>query len=51
MQDSVSGSGVLANMTFQIIRQTQSTPITLGVVLLEGPNPSIDNNRYSLTLK
>ena len=40
--NSVSGSGVLASMTFQIMRQTGSTPIALGVVLLEGPNPSID---------
>lgn len=37
MQDSVSGSGVLANMTFEVIRQTQSTPITVGVQYLEGP--------------
>jgi len=37
LEDSASGSGVLANMTFQVIRQTQSTPITLGVQYLKGP--------------
>jgi len=37
---SASGSGVLATLTFQAIKQTASTPITLGVSYLEGPNPT-----------
>ncbi len=37
MQDSVSGSGVLATLTFQVVSQTQSTPITLTVENLLGP--------------
>lgn len=36
---SANGSGVLATMQFQIIQQTLSTPITLTVENLEGPNP------------
>ena len=37
--NSASGNGTLATMTFQIIRQTQSTPITLGVQSLTGAFP------------
>ncbi len=37
IQDSVSGSGVLATLTFQIVNQTQSTPVTLTVENLLGP--------------
>ncbi len=37
-ENSASGSGTLATMTFQTIRQTKSTPIVLGVVYLEEPN-------------
>ena len=35
--DSISGSGVLATVTFQIVNQTSSTPVVLGVEQLEGP--------------
>ena len=39
MEDSVSGTGVLASITFQVINQTQSTPITLTVEALSEPLP------------
>jgi hypothetical protein len=38
-QDSASGSGVLASLTFEAIKQTSSTSITLEETL-EGPNPT-----------
>ncbi len=37
VQDSASGSGVLATITFQIVNQTQSTPVTLSIENLLGP--------------
>ena len=37
---SVSGSGTLATITFQAVNQTSHTPITLGVEELEGPLPT-----------
>jgi len=37
---SVSGSGTLATITFQAVNQTSSTPITLNVENLEGPLPT-----------
>lgn len=39
-EDSVSGSGNLATVTFQAVNQTSSTSITLGVKYLEGPLPT-----------
>ena len=62
IQDSASGSGVLATMTFQVVNQTQSTPITLTIENLLGPvdlptaghdttgtNPSITPSSISST--
>ncbi len=40
IDQSGSGSGVLATLTFQAIKQTASTPITLNVANLYGPNPT-----------
>jgi PKD repeat protein len=37
MQQSASGSGVLSTITFKVIKQIQSTPITLYVEQLLGP--------------
>jgi len=34
---SVSGSGTLATVTFQVVNQTSSTPLVLGVEQLSGP--------------
>jgi PKD repeat protein len=39
-EQSASGSGVLATMQFQAIKQTLSTPILLSNVNLLGPNPN-----------
>lgn len=39
IQDSASGSGVLATVTFKVIKQAQATPITLSVENLLKPNP------------
>jgi PKD repeat protein len=39
-EQSASGSGVLSTLTFQAIKQTASTPITLNVGYLEGPLPT-----------
>ncbi len=39
MDQSASGSGVLATLQFQATRQTTSTPVTIEVEQLLGPNP------------
>jgi hypothetical protein len=39
-EQSASGSGVLATMQFQVIKQTLSTSILLSDINLQGPNPN-----------
>jgi PKD repeat protein len=39
-EQSVSGSGTLATVTFQAVNQTSSTSVTLGVEELDGPLPT-----------